>query len=91
MKRRLWGAVACLLVAGVSLGAPSTDGQEAGRAVFQVRCGLCHQLPEPDALSPRKWHRVLELMQRRMKQADMVPLDEEEFAQVLDYLSAHAR
>ncbi len=68
-----------------------SEQQAQGKALFEARCAVCHQLPEPDMLTPGKWKRLLQLMQKRMQQADMPPLDEEEFAQVHDYLSSQSK
>lgn len=86
--------VATLLATGVS-GVAAAEGlseqQAQGKALFEARCAICHQLPEPDMLKPKQWKRLLLLMQKRMRQAGMPPLDEEEFAQVYDYLSSQSQ
>ena len=63
---------------------------EEGKHIFEGRCVSCHQLPEPDTLSPKQWRLVLLTMQKRMQQNGLPPLSEEEFALVLKYLSEHA-
>ncbi|MGE0371098.1 MAG: hypothetical protein AB7Q01_04330 [Gammaproteobacteria bacterium] len=82
-----------LVIAAVLLaGAASADGPETGRRLFEARCGAgCHQLPEPDSLTPAQWPRVLQTMQKRMQRFGMPPLTEAEYDAVLAYLVAHAR
>lgn len=94
MRRAL---LAVILMAGMGGGtAQAADGglsqqQANGKALFEARCAVCHQLPEPDMLKPKQWKHLLLLMQKRMRQADMPPLDDEEFAQVYDYLSSQSQ
>ncbi len=80
------GAAGTLLAADGGL----SEQQLQGKALFEARCVACHQLPEPDMLTPSKWQRLLELMQKRMQQAGMPALDEEEFIQVHAYLSSQS-
>ena len=93
MKRCLLAVL--LMFAATALQAAEEETLEEQQAwnksLFEARCGTCHQLPEPDMLTPAQWKRSMEIMQKRMQQADMEPLDEEEFAQVHAYLSSQAR
>ena len=77
-----------LLVAGLLLATPSyaDEAKLDGQSLFEVRCALCHQLPEPSMLNQRQWIRVMETMQKRMQQADMAPLSEGEFNAIIAYL-----
>ena len=88
-----WLLAMLLMFAATALQAAEdeTEQQAWNKSLFEARCGTCHQLPEPDMLTPAQWKRSLEVMQKRMQQADMAPLDEEEFAQVHAYLSSQAR
>lgn len=91
MKR--WLLVMLLMFAATALQAAEDEAEQQAwnKSLFEARCGVCHQLPEPDMLTPAQWKRSMEVMQKRMQQADMAPLDEEEFAQVHAYLSSQAR
>ena len=62
------------------------ETQNEGKVLFESYCNLCHQLPEPDMLNAKQWQRVMETMQTRMQQADISPLNEDEFAAILGYL-----
>jgi mono/diheme cytochrome c family protein len=62
-----------------------------GKVLFESRCPICHQLPEPSMLKLPQWRRLLATMQLRMQQSSMAPLTEQERQQVLDYLATQAR
>jgi len=64
---------------------------EEGKGIFETICGICHQLPAPEALNMKQWERVLKTMETRMKQQDMSPLSPEETEKVLLYLKENAR
>lgn len=84
---------ALLLIAGVLLAA-SSQADEAkldGKGLFESRCVACHQLPEPDMLNQRQWLHVMNTMQKRMQQAGMPPLNNEEFNAISAYLGERAR
>ena len=63
---------------------------EEGKQIFESRCGICHQLPEPAMLKAKQWRLVLMTMQKRMKKNGLPQLSEEEFDRVLKYLSKQA-
>ncbi len=77
--------VACL---AFSSGALADD---FSKKLFEARCSICHQLPEPMMLNAKQWKIVLLTMQQRMQHLKMAPLSEDEFKTVHDYLSAHSR
>jgi hypothetical protein len=61
------------------------------KSLFEGRCQMCHQLPEPDMLTPSQWKLILMVMQQRMQQANVPPLTEDETERLLEYLTARAR
>jgi mono/diheme cytochrome c family protein len=61
---------------------------DKGKQLFEFKCGLCHQVPDPAKFKPAQWREVLQTMQGRMKQFGMPPLTEEEHANVLAYIIA---
>jgi len=70
----------------LALSTVQADEVDEGKALFEARCGVCHQLPEPDMLNAKQWRFVLQTMQARMRQSGMEPLTEQEMAQVEGYL-----
>ena len=69
----------------------SADSSNVGEILFQGRCQMCHQLPEPGMLKPKQWKLILSVMQQRMQQAGIAPLTEEESERVFAYLAERAR
>ena len=61
------------------------------KSLFEGRCQMCHQLPEPGMLKPAQWKLLLNVMQQRMQQAGVPPLTEDETERLLEYLNARAR
>jgi mono/diheme cytochrome c family protein len=71
--------------------AEAEEDSAQGKVLFESRCPLCHQLPEPGMLKLEQWRRSLKTMQKRMQAFGMSPLTETEFQQVLAYLATQAR
>ena len=69
----------------------SADNRNIGEILFQGRCQMCHQLPDPGMLRPKQWKLILAVMQQRMQQTGMPPLTSEETELVLAYLTERAR
>lgn len=80
---------ALLAAACLAAGVATADEVTTGRQLFEHRCVGCHQLPEPDALTPTQWATVLQTMQKRMNQFGLTPLTTEEYEAVLTYLNTH--
>lgn len=84
--------VAVTLASAVPSVAAEAQGDiEQGKILFEARCPVCHQLPEPSMLKPDQWQRSLSTMQKRMQTFGVSPLTETEFQQVLAYLATQAR
>ena len=60
------------------------------KSLFEGRCQMCHQLPEPSMLRPKQWRLILTTMQQRMQQAGVPPLTEEETEMILEYIAAQS-
>ena len=80
-----------LLVTSLTTTAAAQEDVEKGKKLFESRCPLCHQVPEPSMLKLEQWRRSLHTMQKRMQQSGMSPLSETEFQQVLAFLATQAR
>ncbi|MCK5394775.1 MAG: hypothetical protein KAJ32_02225 [Gammaproteobacteria bacterium] len=61
------------------------------KSLFEGRCQMCHQLPEPGMLRPNQWRLILATMQQRMQQASVPPLTEDETEMVLEYIVEQSR
>ena len=61
------------------------------KSLFEGRCQMCHQLPEPGMLKPQQWKLILTTMQQRMSHANVPPLTEDETERLLEYLIPRAR
>ena len=68
----------------------STERSVYAKSLFEGRCQMCHQLPEPDMLRPKQWRLILITMQQRMQQAGVPPLTEEETEALFQYLAEQA-
>jgi len=69
----------------------SAEREAYAKSLFEGRCQMCHQLPEPDMLRPKQWKLILTTMQQRMQHASVPPLTEDETERLLEYLSERAR
>ena len=59
---------------------------ENGETLYKARCGICHQLPDPNLLKPEQWPRLLDTKQKLMEKAGMQPLTTEEYKRLLEYV-----
>jgi cytochrome c5 len=75
--------------AGAPTPLPEAASDDAG--LYRTRCGACHSVPHPGRHTPAEWGRMLKLMEVRMADAGMAPLEGPERARILDYLTRHAR
>ena len=69
----------------------STDTSADAKSLFEGRCQMCHQLPEPGMLRPKQWKLILTTMQQRMQQAGVPPLTGEETEMILEYIAEQSR
>ena len=85
---RLVGLASMIVVAGCTHALPDADSP--GAQLYQARCGTCHPLHEPRALTAAMWEIQVEKMRETMRRRGVRPLTEDEQALVLGYLKAHA-
>ena len=90
-SRALFGTGVGLAAMLVATAVSAQENIEQGKILFESRCPLCHQVPEPSMLKLEQWRRSLHTMQKRMQQSGMSPLSETEFQQVLAFLATQAR
>jgi uncharacterized membrane protein len=69
----------------------SADSSAYDKDLFEGRCQMCHQLPEPDMLRAKQWRLILTTMQQRMQQAGVPPLTEDETETILEYIAEQSR
>ena len=79
-------ARACLqrMVFGLCLLLPLPLAAASGQALFEARCGVCHELPDPRSMSTAMWVEQLAAM------APLADLTARQHAAVLAYLQAVA-
>ena len=84
-----------LILAGVPLIAvaeeTSAERDAYAKSLFEGRCQMCHQLPEPGMLKPKQWKLILTTMQQRMQQAGVPLLTEDETEAILEYIAEQSR
>lgn len=77
------------LLFGLSLNVYADEDYDAGKEIYDFRCAeTCHQTPDAKGFKPNQWRIILNNMQKRMETAGMPPLTQQEFEQVLYYLTA---
>jgi cytochrome c5 len=80
--------VASAVFAGCTHALPDPDSP--GAQLYQTRCGTCHALHEPRALTAAMWEIQVTKMRETMRRRGVRPLTDDEQALVLGYLQAHA-
>ncbi|MBI4667516.1 MAG: hypothetical protein HY751_14030 [Nitrospinae bacterium] len=68
--------------------AAENEGYIAGERLFNSRCGLCHQLPDPKSLSRAQWQVALKTMNKRLERNGMEPLTDVENQALRAYFEA---
>lgn len=68
---------------------PDADSPQA--KVYAEKCSTCHALPHPKRLSFNGWKHMLKLMDQRMEERGMSPLEAKDWEAIAAYLKHHAR
>lgn len=92
MSRKIISIGLVALLAGCAnqpMTVPEADSDAA--QLFEARCTGCHALPHPARNRADEWPGILALMDRRMRERHVQPLDDDERQELLRYLQAHAR
>lgn len=71
-----------------SLGA---DTARAAYHLFVMRCGSCHDAPDPAMRSPEHWTVLVRRMQDKTRTAGLIPMTDAEADSILGLLREHAR
>lgn len=79
-----------VIIAALATSAPAETADE-GAALFEARCALCHQIPNPAMLKPQQWDSILKVMQKRIEQKGMPQLPGDEVQAIREFLHSNAR
>lgn len=85
-------ALLAVLAAGCAT-SPADDGGTAstGAQAFSTYCSVCHALPHPKRHSYAEWQTLVGVMQQRMRERGMQPLDEQQRSEILAWLKHNSR
>ncbi|MDT8376552.1 MAG: hypothetical protein RQ867_07400 [Mariprofundaceae bacterium] len=81
----------CMLATPVYATTPIPDADSPQAEIYVEKCSICHVLPHPKRLSFSGWKHMLKLMDQRMEERNMSPLEPEEHEAIKTYLKRHAR
>lgn len=81
--------VAVLLLAGCNASLP--EPESAGAKLIAARCGRCHRIYAPAALTYPMWKIMIDRMQGEMARRGVPPLSADERSVMMDYLEKHAQ
>lgn len=79
-------AVALLSLAAAACDARLPNPESAGAQLYAARCGGCHRLYAPGAMTATMWKLTLARMQGELARRGIEPLTSAETATVLAYL-----
>ncbi|MCF7822041.1 MAG: diheme cytochrome c [Mariprofundaceae bacterium] len=81
----------CMLAAPAHATTPIPDADSPQAKVYAEKCSICHVLPHPKRLSFNGWKHMLTLMDQRIQERGLSPLEPEERKAIAAYLERHAR
>ena len=81
----------CTGTGGLRAGASIPDATSPVARVYISRCSSCHALPHPGRHGYDAWVYLVSIMEQRMAERGMAGLTDEDRADILAYLHAHAR
>jgi hypothetical protein len=88
--RALLIAVAATVIPAGCRQAPLPDADSAPARLYVQRCGQCHNAYNPHSMTAAMWETQVDLMQGKMREAGVEPLNSEERGEILDYLRRNA-
>jgi cytochrome c2 len=91
MRKFYLTLIACMFAipAYATTSIPDADSPQA--KIYIEKCSVCHVLPHPKRLSFSGWKHMLKLMDQRMEERGVSPLEPEEREDIAAYLKRHAR
>jgi Dihaem cytochrome c len=66
------------------------DQASPAAQLYVARCGQCHAAYNPHTMTVEMWRAQVPLMEDKMRQAGLPPLNDGDRQQILDYLTANA-
>jgi len=87
---RVATAIALLALAGCARRATLPENGSQDAALYQSRCGQCHEAYNPRAMTAAMWELQVDAMQDRMRRAGIAPLADGQRKEILDYLTRNA-
>jgi hypothetical protein len=82
-------ALAIALLAG-GCDARLPDSQSPGARLYAARCGGCHRIYAPQAMTSAMWKVTVARMQGELTRRGLPPLSADDQALLLDYLDRHS-
>jgi hypothetical protein len=84
-------AILATLLTGACSTVPPGNSSDRPTQTFTAYCSACHDLPHPKRHTYTQWQVLIPVMEQRMKERGMAPLDERQRRDILAYLKQHAR
>lgn len=84
-------AVVLLATVATGCAAPGTGDQTPEAQAYAAHCSACHALPHPKRHSYPEWQTLVAVMEQRMRERGMQPLDEQQRSEILAYLRHNSR
>ena len=91
MRKLYLTLLACMLTLPVYAATIIPDADSLQAKIYTEKCSTCHVLPHPKRLSFNGWKHMLKLMDQRMVERKVSPLEPEERKAIEGYLRQHAR
>ena len=79
-----------MLLAVAGCNRPLPEQNTAAAQLYARRCGQCHRAYAPGSLSAAMWQVQVEMMEAKMRQYRVPPLNNQERDTILSYLTRNA-
>jgi mono/diheme cytochrome c family protein len=84
------GAIILILLAAAGCDRPLPEQNTAAAQLYAHRCGQCHRAYAPGSLSAAMWQVQVQMMEAKMHQYRVPPLNDRERDTILSYLTRNA-